>query len=52
MTDDRMTLIEFVEKEADADLVLEMLAFAAERVNRHPNGPPDRRPKVTPLASG
>jgi hypothetical protein len=25
MTDDRMTLIEFVEKEADADLVREML---------------------------
>ena len=21
-------------------------------VNRHPNGPPDRRPKVTPLARG
>ena len=32
MTDDRMTLIEFVEKEADADLVREMLAFAAERI--------------------
>ena len=30
--------------------------FAAECarqiVNRHPNGPPDRRPKVTPLARG
>ena len=32
MTDDRMTLIESVEKEADADLVREMLAFAAERI--------------------
>ncbi len=32
MTDDRMTLIEFVEKEADADLVRDMLAFAADRI--------------------
>ena len=32
MTDDRMTLIELVEKEADGDLVREMLAFAAERI--------------------
>lgn len=32
MTDDRMTLIEFVEKEADADLVREMPAFAADRI--------------------
>ena len=32
MTDDRMMLIEFVEKEANADLVREMLAFAAERI--------------------
>ncbi|EPX77938.1 hypothetical protein [Salipiger mucosus] len=29
MTDDRMTLIELVEKQADGDLVREMLAFAA-----------------------
>ena len=32
MTDERMALIELVEKEADADLVREMLAFAAERI--------------------
>ena len=32
MTDDRMALIERVEKQADGDLVREMLAFAAERI--------------------
>ena len=32
MTDDRMTLIELIEKGADTDLVREMLAFAAERL--------------------
>ncbi len=32
MTDDRMALIELIEKDADADLVREMLAFAAGRV--------------------
>ncbi|MFC3429066.1 MULTISPECIES: IS256 family transposase [Sphingobium] len=32
MTTDRMALIELVEKGADADLVREMLAFAAERM--------------------
>ena len=32
MTDDRMTLMELVEKQADGDLVREMLAFAAERI--------------------
>jgi len=32
MTDDRMTLIELVEKEADGDLVREMLTFAGERL--------------------
>jgi putative transposase len=32
MTDDRMTLIELVEKSADSDLVRAMLAFAAERL--------------------
>ena len=32
MTDDRMTLLELVEKDADADLVRDMLAFAAERL--------------------
>jgi putative transposase len=32
MTDDRMALLELVEKGADADLVREMLAFAAERI--------------------
>jgi transposase-like protein len=32
MTDDRMAVLELVEKGADADLVREMLAFAAERV--------------------
>jgi transposase-like protein len=32
MTDDRMALIEMIEKGADADLVRQMLAFAAERL--------------------
>ena len=32
MTDERMTLIELVEKAADTDLVREMLAFAADRM--------------------
>ncbi|WP_186201906.1 transposase, partial [Jannaschia seosinensis] len=32
MTDDRMALLELVEKEADGDLVREMLAFAAKRI--------------------
>jgi putative transposase len=32
MTDERMALLELVEKAADADLVREMLAFAAERI--------------------
>ena len=32
MTDDRMALLELIEKRADIDLVREMLAFAAERL--------------------
>jgi transposase-like protein len=32
MTDDRMTLIELIEKGADGDLVRDLLAFAAERM--------------------
>jgi hypothetical protein len=32
MTDDRMALLELLEKGADADLVRDMLAFAAERI--------------------
>ena len=32
MTDERMALLELVEKEADGDLVREMLAFAAKRL--------------------
>jgi transposase-like protein len=32
MTDDRMALIELIEKGADSDLVRELLAFAAERM--------------------
>ena len=32
MTDERMALLELVEKDADADLVRAMLAFAAERL--------------------
>ena len=32
MTEERMALIELVEKQADGDLVREMLAFAAERI--------------------
>ena len=30
MTDERMALIELIEKGADADLIRDMLAFAAE----------------------
>ena len=32
MTDDRMALIELIEKGADSDLVREMLSFAADRL--------------------
>ena len=32
MTNDRMVLLELIEKRADADLVREMLAFAAGRL--------------------
>ena len=32
MTDDRMALLELVEKDADSDLVRDLLAFAAERL--------------------
>ena len=32
MTDERMALLELVEKDADSDLVRDMLAFAAERL--------------------
>ena len=32
MTDERMALIELVEKQADGDLVHDMLAFGAERI--------------------
>ena len=32
MTDDRMALLELIEKSADAGLVCAMLAFAAERL--------------------
>ena len=32
MTEERMALIELVEKQADGDLVREMLAFAPERI--------------------
>jgi putative transposase len=32
MTDERMALVELIEKGADADLIREMLAFAAERL--------------------
>jgi hypothetical protein len=32
MTDERMALLELVEKGADADLVRDMLAFAADRI--------------------
>lgn len=52
MTDDRMALMELIEKGADGDLVREMLAFAAERIMEmeieahtgagHGNRSPDR----------
>jgi len=32
MTDDRLALLELIEKQADVDLVREMLAFAADRI--------------------
>ena len=32
MTDDRMAMIELIEKRADSDLVRELLAFAADRM--------------------
>ena len=32
MTEERMALIDLVERQADGDLVREMLAFAAERI--------------------
>ena len=32
MTDERMALLELIEKRADSDLVREMLAFAADRI--------------------
>lgn len=32
MTDDRMALMELIEKGADGDLVRDLLAFAAERM--------------------
>ena len=32
MTDDRVALLELIERSADADLVREMLSFAAERL--------------------
>ena len=32
MTDDRMALIALIEKQADTDLVREMLSYAAERI--------------------
>ena len=32
MTDERMALIELIEKQADSDFVRDMLAFAADRI--------------------
>ena len=32
MTDDKMVLLELIEKSADSDLVRELLSFAAERL--------------------
>lgn len=55
MTDDRMVLIELVEKQADVDLVREMLAFAAERImefERDAIGPVDRLQRRTRLMRG
>ena len=42
MTDDRMALIELIEKDADTDLVREMLSFAAERLMEAEVESPDR----------
>jgi putative transposase len=39
MTDDRMALIELIEKGADGDLVRELLGFAAERMMELEVGP-------------
>ena len=44
MTDDRMALLELVEKQADGDLVREMLAYAAGRIDlSQDSGPPVSR---------
>jgi len=54
MTDDRMALIELVEKQADGDLVREMLAFAAERIMEaeiEARTPPTRDPAFTGCAT-
>lgn len=32
MTDDRMALLELIEKQADSDMVCELLALAADRI--------------------
>ena len=37
MTDDRMAVVELIEKSADADLVREMLAVAADRLRSWKN---------------
>ena len=48
MTDAKTALLELAEQEADADLVREMLAFAAERMM----GPTLKRPKFMALPQG
>ena len=47
MTDDRMALVELVEKSADEDLVRDMLAYAAERLMEMEVGAATGAPKGT-----
>ena len=51
MTDQRMALIELVEKQADGDLVREMLAFAEERIMETGGRGADRRGEGCAIAA-
>jgi len=40
MTEEMMSLRSLLEKSSDADLLREMIGFAAQRVNKHRSGTP------------